>query len=90
VAGAWLGDLYGRQQTFLALQQITVVTFWSRVQSGISLPSRRGSAETLPTRSNPRARRSGTMEISLAGGTRVCVRGEMSPETLRQLIELFR
>ena len=88
MAGAWeLGDL---EQTSLALRQITVVTFWSRVQSGISLPSRRGSAETLPMRSNPRARRSGTIKIGLAGGTRVCVRGEMSPETLRQVIELLR
>jgi transposase len=38
----------------------------------------------------PRARRSGTIEITLAGGARVCVRGEVSPETLRQVIELLR
>ena len=38
----------------------------------------------------PRARRSGTIEIALAGGARVCVRGEVSPETLRQVIELLR
>jgi len=38
----------------------------------------------------PRARRSGTIEITLAGGARVCVRGEVSAETLRQVIELLR
>ena len=37
-----------------------------------------------------RARRSGTIEITLAGGARVCVRGEVSSETLRQVIELLR
>jgi transposase len=31
----------------------------------------------------PRARRSGTIEITFSGGARVCVRGEVSPETLR-------
>jgi len=38
----------------------------------------------------PRARRSGIIEIAFAGGARVCVRGEVSPETLRQVIELLR
>jgi transposase len=38
----------------------------------------------------PRARRSGTIEIAFSGGARVCVRGEVSPETLRQVIELLR
>ena len=38
----------------------------------------------------PRARRSGTIDITLAGGARVCVRGEVSSETLRQVIELLR
>jgi transposase len=38
----------------------------------------------------PRVRRSGTIEITLACGARVCVRGEVSPETLRQVIELLR
>ena len=37
-----------------------------------------------------RARRSGTIEITLADGARVCVRGEVSSETLRQVIELLR
>lgn len=38
----------------------------------------------------PRVRRTGTIEITLAGGARVCVRGEVSSETLRQVIELLR
>jgi transposase len=37
-----------------------------------------------------RARRSGTIEIAFSSGARVCVRGEVSPETLRQVIELLR
>ena len=37
-----------------------------------------------------RARRSGTIEITFSGGARMCVRGEVSPETLRQVIELLR
>jgi transposase len=38
----------------------------------------------------PRARRSGIIEITFADGARVCVRGEVSPATLRQVIELLR
>jgi transposase len=38
----------------------------------------------------PRVRRSGTIEITFSGGARVCVRGEVSPETLRQVVELLR
>jgi len=38
----------------------------------------------------PRARRSGIIEITFAEGARVCVRGEVSPATLRQVIELLR
>src|SRR5271163_618964 len=37
----------------------------------------------------PRARRSGMIEITFGCGTRVCLRGEVSPETLRQVIELL-
>jgi transposase len=37
-----------------------------------------------------RVRRSGTIEITFAGGARVCVRGAVSAETLRQVIELLR
>ena len=38
--------------------------------------------EIVPTANerNPRVRRSGTIEITLAGGARVCIRGEVSPE----------
>ena len=48
--------------------------------------------EIVPEASEPRprARRSGTIEITFAGGARVCVRGEVSPQTLRQVIELLR
>ena len=38
----------------------------------------------------PRSRRSGTIEITFASGARVCVRGKVSPETLRRVIELLR
>ena len=46
----------------------------------------------VPEASEPRlwARRSGTIEITFAGGARVCVRGEVSAEALRQVIELLR
>jgi transposase len=48
--------------------------------------------EIVPEPGTPRgrARRSGTIEITLAGGARVCIRGEVSPEALRQVIELLR
>jgi len=38
----------------------------------------------------PRARRSGVIEITFGRGARVCLRGEVSAETLRQVIELLR
>jgi transposase len=38
----------------------------------------------------PRARRSGVIEITFGSGARMCLRGEVSPETLRQVIELLR
>ncbi len=56
------------------------------VQSGTMLPVEIAPAVGEP---RPRARRSGTIEITLAGGARVCVRGEVPPETLRQVIELL-
>ena len=48
--------------------------------------------EIVPERSEPRprARRTGAIEIAFACGARVCVRGEVSPETLRRVIELLR
>ena len=50
--------------------------------------------EIAPERAKPRhrgsARRSGTIEIILVSGARVCVRGEVSSEVLQQVIELLR
>jgi transposase len=48
--------------------------------------------EIVPEPGAPRsrARRTGTIEITFACGARVCVRGEVSPETLRQVVELLR
>jgi len=43
-----------------------------------------------PDAPRSRARRTGTIEITFACGARVCVRGEVSPETLRQVVELLR
>jgi transposase len=38
----------------------------------------------------PRVRRSGVIEITFGCGARVCLRGEVSAETLQQVIELLR
>jgi transposase len=38
----------------------------------------------------PRLRRSGVIEITFGSGARVCLRGEVSLATLRQVIELLR
>ena len=49
--------------------------------------------EIVPERSGTprsRLRRGGVIEITFGGGARVCLRGEVSPETLRQVIELLR
>ncbi len=48
--------------------------------------------EIVPEPGEPRrrARRTGLIEIAFACGARVCLRGEVSPETLRQVIELLR
>ena len=45
-----------------------------------------------PERRQPRRRveRAGFIEIEFACGARVCVRGEVAPRTLRQVIELLR
>ena len=43
-----------------------------------------------PSETRSRVRRNGTIEIAFASGARVCVRGEVSPETLRQVVELLR
>ena len=38
----------------------------------------------------PRARRGGVIEITFGCGARVCLRGEVAPETLRPVIERLR
>ena len=43
-----------------------------------------------PGELRPRARRSGMIEITFGCGARVCLRGEVSPKTLQQVIELLR
>jgi transposase len=70
---------------------------WRREMAPVQPATVERSAAMLPveivpeaTEPRPRARRSGTVEITFAGGARVCVRGEVSPETLRQVIELLR
>jgi transposase len=47
---------------------------------------------TEPERRQPRRRveRSGFIEIEFDSGARVCIRGEVAPRTLRQVIELLR
>ena len=49
-----------------------------------------GELPEQPGEPRPRARRSGVIEITFGCGTRMCLRGEVSPETLRQVIELLR
>ncbi len=70
---------------------------WRREMAPVQPATVERSAAMLPveivpeaTEPRPRARRSGTVEITFAGGARVCVRGEVSPETLQQVIELLR
>ena len=48
--------------------------------------------EIVPEPGEPRrrARRTGVIEIAFACGARVSLRGEVSPDTLRQVIELLR
>jgi transposase len=45
-----------------------------------------------PERRSPRRRveRAGFIEIEFGCGARVCIRGEVAPKTLRQVIELLR
>ena len=70
---------------------------WRREMVAEQPPAAEQSVTMLPVtitpeavEPRPRARRSGTIEITLACGARVCVRGEVSPATLRQVIELLR
>jgi transposase len=69
---------------------------WRREMAAEQSPAEQSvtlvAVEIVPEAGEPRARarRSGTLEITFSGGARVCVRGEVSPETLRQVIELLR
>lgn len=69
---------------------------WRRAMAAERSPAKQSltllPVEIMPEAGEPRARvrRSGTIEITFSGGARVCVRGEVSPETLRQVIELLR
>jgi|SRR5579862_6739939 len=72
---------------------------WRREMAPAEPPATAGSVTMLPVEIVPepsaarrpeRARRSGTIEITFACGARVCVRGEVSAETLRRVIELLR
>jgi transposase len=70
---------------------------WRRKMAPAQPPAAEQSVIMLPvaivpeaSELRPRARRSGTIAITFSGGARVCVRGEVSPETLRQVIELLR
>jgi transposase len=47
-------------------------------------------APERPGEPRSRSRRGGVIEITFGCGARVCLRGEVSPETLRQVIELLR
>jgi transposase len=57
------------------------------VESGTMLP-----VEIVPERGRRRRRaeRAGFIEIEFGCGARVCLRGEVAPKTLRQVIELLR
>jgi transposase len=70
---------------------------WRREMAPKQSPAAAQSVTMLPvaialeaSEPRPRARRTGTIEITFSGGARVCVRGEVSPETLRQVIGLLQ
>ncbi|MBV9826060.1 MAG: transposase [Alphaproteobacteria bacterium] len=70
---------------------------WRREMAAKQTPARRESVTMLPVEIVPerverptRVRRSGVIEIAFACGARVSLRGEVSPETLQQVIELLR
>ncbi len=72
---------------------------WRREMAPEELPAAAESVTLLPVaivpdpnkpRGKARARRSGTIAIAFGSGARVCVRGEVSPETLQRVIELLR
>jgi transposase len=61
---------------------------WRREDVGGTAAGGNGPEPAVDSR--PRARRSGVIEITFGCGTRVCLRGEVVPETLRQVIALLR
>src|SRR5262249_3178249 len=77
---------------------------WRRGLTSEQLPAADESVSMLPVEIEPpieiaperpggprsRSRRGGVIEITFGCGARVCLRGEVSPETLRQVIELLR
>lgn len=77
---------------------------WRREMTSEQLPAADESVAMLPVEiaqpvelaperagePRSRSRRSGVIEITFGSGARVCLRGEVSPETLRQVIELLR
>ena len=71
---------------------------WRGEMTSEQLPAAGENVAMLPVEIAPeragepraRLRRSGVIEITFGGGARVCLRGEVSPETLRQVIELLR
>jgi transposase len=71
---------------------------WRREMSPGQMPATDESIAMLPLEivseqpsdPRPRSRRSGVIEITFGCGTRVCLWGEVSPEMLRQVVELLR
>ncbi|MGE5270073.1 MAG: IS66-like element accessory protein TnpA [Thiohalocapsa sp.] len=71
---------------------------WRRELAQEQPPAAAGSVPLLPVEiasepvdeARPRVRRSGVIEITFGCGARVCLRGEVSPQTLRQVIALLR
>jgi transposase len=71
---------------------------WRREIAPEPVPAEKESVSLLPveivskptSELPPRARRGGTIEITFRCGATVRLRGEVSPEALRQVIELLR
>jgi|ERR1700685_1462967 len=69
---------------------------WRREIAPEQVPAAEESVSLLPVEivskpaGEPRAGQSGTIEITFGCGAKVRLRGEVSPEALRQVIELLR
>ena len=81
-------------QLFKLRREMTSEQLPAADESGAMLPVEIAHpVELAPERAGEprsRLRRSGVIEITFGSGARVCLRGEVSPETLRQVIELLR